>query len=141
MRRAPLAARQPVAQRPWETDSETVVPPPFALAAWVEARRTQLRQGRTLPLFGDGHPDGEFSVLVAGGAATSRTVGDGALPVETWLYQLEGSCMVKVGVSSPVVLESGCCCTLPKGCVANVVRAEGSVGLVISNNPAGNRTG
>ena len=45
----------------------SVIPDPFSLDDWIAEHEAELSEGKILDLF-PGHPDGEFSVQIAGGA-------------------------------------------------------------------------
>eukprot|EP00294_Goniomonas_avonlea_P001824 CAMPEP_0114560602 /NCGR_PEP_ID=MMETSP0114-20121206/11546_1 /TAXON_ID=31324 /ORGANISM="Goniomonas sp, Strain m" /LENGTH=290 /DNA_ID=CAMNT_0001746157 /DNA_START=6 /DNA_END=878 /DNA_ORIENTATION=+ len=123
-----------VADPPTKQDFETVVPEPFDLKPWIDQHRTQLNAGADLNLF-EGHPDREFRIRVIGGESTQT---------ETWkydtlLYQLEGAATVTVGTAAPAPLQQGECCVIPPNQEYTVQRAPGSVGLAITQDPAGNK--
>ena len=106
--RIPRSHVTPPGERPWEIDSDTIVPEPFDLAPWLDARRVQLTQGSgaQLPLFGDTHPDREFAVTVAGGgAAGTSTQRNTTAGREIWLYQLEGEAVICLKNGSPATLK------------------------------------
>ena len=132
-----------VDDRPWEIDSDTVVPDPIDFQSWIDAHSAELLerpQGAVMPLFGtpgDDHPDKEFDILVAGGGSsggTNRTVSNCR---ETWLYQYKGSAVVRSD-SEELLLEEGCCCTVTRGSEYSVDHEPGSIGLIVSCDPAGN---
>jgi len=126
---------EPVEARPVRQDLESEVPPPFSLADFLLAHEEALAQGQSLPLFGKGHPDGEFEVLVAGGPATQAAQ---SWSVETWLYQIRGAAEVKVE-GGTLALEEGCCCIVRPGVSFEVARPAGSAGLVVRQDPQGNK--
>mmetsp|Transcript_76845 Transcript_76845/g.232940 ORF Transcript_76845/g.232940 Transcript_76845/m.232940 type:complete len:581 (-) Transcript_76845:474-2216(-) len=125
----------PEEERPVRQDRETEVPPPFHLADFLLAHEANLARGKVLPLFGADHPDKEFKVLVAGGPGKQSGQHWSG---ETWLYQLRGSATVEVAGGS-LALEEGCCCIVKPNVPYSVVRAKGSAGLVVRQDPAGNK--
>jgi len=156
-----------VADRPWEIDEETSVPPPFDLQEWItkhhSAELLESDNGAVLRLFGEpgvDHPDKEFDVRVAGGGRKGskqqhkkKTTGDtnpGPGCLETWLYQYRGTATVHVEcddggdggggtTTTTLVVEEGYCCTIVAGSKSYVVdRDAGSVGLMVSCDPTGN---
>lgn len=132
--RVPRSNVTPVELRPWEIDSQTIVPDPFDLSGWISSHGAELAKGGVLRLFGENHPDKEFDVRVAGGGVTTEALQP---QPETWMYQHTGSAVVRCGEVA-VVLEEGCCCVLPAGSTYTVKRAAGSVGLIVSCDPLGN---
>lgn len=100
------------------------------------AHSQALGAGEELNLF-EGHPDREFCVLVCGG------VGDPSRwqvwRHETWLYQLEGDVYVSVDDMPPALLPAGSCVIVPAEARFSVTRPHGSVGLVVQNDPKGNK--
>mmetsp|Transcript_3074 Transcript_3074/g.7328 ORF Transcript_3074/g.7328 Transcript_3074/m.7328 type:complete len:325 (+) Transcript_3074:40-1014(+) len=124
------------ADRPWHQDTDTTVPDPFPFADFVAAHKAELDAGAALPLFSEDHPDNEFSVLVCGGGGNH----DGAVrwKHDTWLYQHTGT--AKVAVDGEVTeLAEGCCAVVPADTWYSVERAAGSVGLVVMQDPLGNK--
>lgn len=128
----------PETARPLRQDHGTKVPPPFFLEDFILAHTAQLEAGEVVPLFARDHPDGEFKVLVAGGGASQRSE---AWDGDTWLYQHRGRATVKIGegADSALELEEGCCCVVEPGTAYAIDRAAGSVGLVVQQDPLGNR--
>lgn len=135
---------------PTVVDTEIVVPEPFYMDAWIREHREQLESGRVLNLF-EGHPDGEFKVLVAG-----RNDHEGVdklvqqwWPHETWLYQMEGhtddpAVLVVYSddgkrISKEVRLAKGDCCVVPAKTRFVVRRPTRSLGLIVFNNPLANK--
>jgi len=121
--------------KPFEIDSETEVPEPFVLKDWIEARRKQLSEGADLNLF-EGHPDGEFTVRVVGGPSTQAA----CFEYETFFFQLEGEVTLVVsGRDQEVDLKADDCFVVDSGTEYVAKRKEGSVGLVVTQNPMGNK--
>jgi 3-hydroxyanthranilate 3,4-dioxygenase len=118
---------------PLVQDTTTVVPPPFSLQGWLDERAAALAAGEALDLFA-GHPDGEFSVRVAGGPSVQRT----QWQHETWLYQLHGGASVEMG-GQTTELADGACVIVPAGVEYSVARPAGSIGMVVTNDPKGNK--
>ena len=119
---------------PLVQDVTTAVPPPFSLARWLEAHSEALEGGGTLDLF-EGHPDREFSVRVAGGAGEQRAQ---RWKHETFLLQLRGDAALRVG-REETALREGACVVVPAGAEYSVARPAGSRGLVVTNDPLGNK--
>ena len=119
---------------PLVQDTQTVVPPPFSLARWLEGNATQLAAGASIDLF-EGHPDGEFRVQVAGGASEQRLRWEH----ETWLYQLRGGATVEhLDGRVMATLREGDCVVVPADVDFSVHRPSGSIGMVVQNKPRGN---
>ena len=131
-----------LATPPLQQDVTTVVPPPFNLQRWLEAHAAELDAGASLDLF-DGHPDGEFGVRVVGGASEQL---EQAWRHETWLYQIRGEAEVRVEAGDDgsaegavATLREGACAVVPAQRRYSVRRAAGSRGLVVTNDPMGNK--
>ena len=133
------------ASRPFVQDCDTVVPDPFSLQRWLDDHRAQLDAGECLDLFhADGeHPDKEFKVLVCGGGI------DGSMQAcaegwsgDTWFYQIKGSAVVSLNgadeTNSQQLLE-GVSGIVAPNTPYTVKRAPGSIGLVVTNDPKGNK--
>jgi hypothetical protein len=120
---------------PLVQDVTTEVPAPFSLTGWIDDHRAALAGGASLPLF-EGHPDGEFGIRIVGGPLREA---DAASPNEIALYQLEGDATVSVEGAAPTPLKAGSCCVVGSGKAFVVERAAGSVGMVITNDPKGNK--
>jgi 3-hydroxyanthranilate 3,4-dioxygenase len=124
------------AARPWPQDVESVVPDPFPFADFVAAHEAELAAGGTLSLFPDDHPDREFSVVVCGGGQEgTQTV---RWKHDTWLYQYRGTADVSVDGKVTTLSEGGCA-VVPAGTWYSAARQPGSVGLVVMQDPTGNR--
>lgn len=131
------SATSVIAAPPLVQDCSTVVPPPFNLNRWLGERAEALDAGATLNLF-EGHPDGEFRVLVAGGTTVQLAQ---QWVHETYLHQLVGQATVSVGVER-LTLQEGACLIVPPGVEYSVSRPDASSrGLVVTNDPAGNKSG
>jgi 3-hydroxyanthranilate 3,4-dioxygenase len=128
------SATSVVASPPLTQDTTTVVPAPFSLQGWLDAHADELAAGASLNLF-EGHPDGEFDVRVVGGASVQRPA---AWRHETWLHQLRGDAAISMS-GGTVQLDEGACVVVPGGVEYTVERAAGSLGLVVTNDPAGNK--
>eukprot|EP00929_Paragymnodinium_shiwhaense_P026420 TRINITY_DN15724_c0_g1_i1.p1 TRINITY_DN15724_c0_g1~~TRINITY_DN15724_c0_g1_i1.p1 ORF type:complete len:341 (+),score=70.59 TRINITY_DN15724_c0_g1_i1:77-1099(+) len=128
----------PDEDRPIQQDRETEVPPPFYLADLLFANAKQLEAGQSVPLFGTDHPDDEFqeSCLVGGKSTQKNQIFD----VDTYLYQVKGSASIKVATGS-FDLAEGCCCIVRAGETFDVSRPKGSIGMVVRQDPTGNKTG
>eukprot|EP00928_Gymnodinium_smaydae_P060442 TRINITY_DN4409_c0_g1_i1.p1 TRINITY_DN4409_c0_g1~~TRINITY_DN4409_c0_g1_i1.p1 ORF type:complete len:351 (+),score=70.62 TRINITY_DN4409_c0_g1_i1:62-1054(+) len=121
---------------PLRQDETTVVPSPFRLADWLSANADALDRGEVLNLF-EGHPDREFKVLVAGGGSKQQIA---PWEHETWLYQLSGHADVTATSSGETVrLQEGSCLVVPAALELAVDRPAGSRGLVVRNDPSGNK--
>eukprot|EP00656_Telonema_subtile_P029470 TRINITY_DN32603_c0_g1_i2.p1 TRINITY_DN32603_c0_g1~~TRINITY_DN32603_c0_g1_i2.p1 ORF type:complete len:327 (+),score=70.09 TRINITY_DN32603_c0_g1_i2:59-1039(+) len=127
------SASSVVEHPPFPQDTETEVPEPFNLQDWVAANEEALAAGASLNLF-EGHPDNEFRVLVIGGGSAQSE----QFEYETWFYQLRGSAAMTVAGDS-VELSEGSCYIVPAGVPYEVQRPEGSLGLVVTQDPRGNR--
>ena len=121
-------------QPPLTQDTTTVVPPPFNLDGWLERHAAELDSGTSLNLFG-GHPDSEFDVRVVGGASTQAGQ---RWQHETFLLQLRGEARVELGAEC-VPMAEGACLVVPANREYAVTRAPGSRGLVVTNDPRGNK--
>merc|ERR1711879_1137310 len=102
--------------------------------------RQVLDEGGDLNLFGGDHPDGEFEVRVAGG----ESVKYGWFPYQTFFYQLEGQAVIEVEEKpafkpEPITLVEGSCFVVDCGVRYKICRSKGSIGMVVTNNPAGNK--
>eukprot|EP00940_MAST-03C_sp_MAST-3C-sp2_P002718 g2718.t1 len=130
---------------PTIVDSYTEVPDPFSFSKWVRNNREALDSGKVLNLF-EGHPDREFSVLVAG---ENRRPPIRQWRHETWLYQVEGTATLSIlpkdghedgrSVGEKTQMEKGDCCIVPAGCRFSIDRGPGSIGIVLFNDPLGNK--
>jgi len=120
---------------PFQQDVETEVPEPFSLSEWVEAHAAELGEGKVLNLF-EGHPDREFSVKIAGGESTQST----QFEYETWLYQLKGSATLTIASQEPLQISEGDCMLVRAGQSYEVQRPAASIGMVVTQDPRGNRT-
>ncbi|EOD11614.1 hypothetical protein EMIHUDRAFT_214467 [Emiliania huxleyi CCMP1516] len=137
------SATSVLASPPLKQDVATVVPPPFRrLAAsgmrldeWLEERSALLDAGATLPLFGESHPDKEFGIFVAGGPVEHNA----AWRHETWLLQLRGEARVSLRGGEEATLSEGSCLVVPAKTEYTVRREAGSRGLVVTNDPNGNK--
>lgn len=129
------AAVFPEKDRPVVQNRVSEVPVPFLFEDFLLAHAEQLAEGEALPLMGPDHPDREFEILVVGGRSEQR----GQLSAnETWLYQHRGTAHVAVG-GGTLTLGEGCCCVVQSGTSYDVSRCEGSVGLVVRQDPEGNK--
>jgi len=131
---------------PLAQDTTTVVPPPFNLDRWIERHSATLDGGVALPLF-DNHPDREFDVRVVGGPGVQH---EQRWQHETFLMQLRGDALIDLSLPSPaaatttysterVPLPEGSCFIVPPKCTYTVHREAGSRGLVVINDPSGNK--
>lgn len=120
------------ADPPLQQDTTTLAPPPFRLSDWLNDHTEVLNGGGSLDLF-EGHPDGEFSVRIVGGASKTSSV----WRHETFLYQLSGSAQLHAAGES-LELTEGSCTIVPAKTEYSVVRPHGSRGMVVTNDPKGN---
>ena len=127
-------AESVVAEPPLVQDTTTRVPPPFNLQSWLDANAAALDAGEALNLF-EGHPDGEFRVLVVGGPSEQSRV---SWKHESWLYQLSGQATLEMG-GRALTLEEGAAVVVPAQTEYSVRRAPGSRGFVVTNDPLGNK--
>eukprot|EP00908_Phaeocystis_cordata_P008463 Transcript_1914.p3 GENE.Transcript_1914~~Transcript_1914.p3 ORF type:complete len:196 (-),score=58.36 Transcript_1914:30-617(-) len=132
--RTPSASSVPAAP-PLRQDVTTVVPPPFNLQRWLARHAAALDAGASLDLF-EGHPDREFRVRVVGGASEQRGQ---AWRHESWLHQLRGEATVTLRGEPALTLAEGACMVVPAEREYSVTRAAGSRGLVVTNDPLGNK--
>jgi len=123
-------------QRPVSQDKETEIPEPFSFQGFLSANAEKLAAGESVHLMGFDHPDKEFEVLVIGGR--SEQSGQKADRMETWFYQLKGTAHIAVP-GGTLALNEGCCCIVTPGTSFDVARAAGSIGMVIRQNPDGNK--
>lgn len=121
-------------QPPLVQDTTTIVPPPFNLNRWLERHEAELHAGAALDLF-TGHPDGEFDVRVIGGPSVQSNQ---RWHHETFLLQLRGAAHVKLGAEQ-VPMAEGSCLVVPAGGEYMVTREAGTVGMVVTNDPLGNK--
>lgn len=126
-----------IADPPVKQDVTTKVPDPFNLNDWLEKNKEALSNGEALNLFGDTHPDKEFKVLVVGGQSKQEKQ---CWKHDTWLFQVRGTATVSiVGKDEVQVLNEKCCGIIPPNTEYSVVRDEGSIGFVVTNDPVGNK--
>jgi len=122
-------------EKPFEIDLETEVPDPFKLDDFLEAHKVDLAAGSDLNLF-EGHPDGEFSVRAIGGPSEQTA----SFEYETFFFQLHGEISICVaGREGEVVLADQGCFVVDANTKYTVKRKEGSIGLVVTQDPRGNR--
>mmetsp|Transcript_52432 Transcript_52432/g.111729 ORF Transcript_52432/g.111729 Transcript_52432/m.111729 type:complete len:320 (+) Transcript_52432:315-1274(+) len=122
-------------EKPFEVDSETEVPDPFVLEDFLEAHKAELAAGGDLNLF-KGHPDGETTVRVQGGVSEHSETS----PYETFLYQLKGQSSILIeGRNGEVELEEQSCFIVDANTKYTIKRKEGSIGLLVRQDPTGNR--
>jgi 3-hydroxyanthranilate 3,4-dioxygenase len=130
--------------RPVVEDTTTIVPDPFDLEEWIAAHAAQLDAGESISLFGPDHPDKEFNVQVVGGGAAGSVQECAGWAGDTWVFQLRGNAAVSINgadaTNSQQLLErvGG---VVPPNTPYAVTRAPGSVGLVVTNDPRGNKKG
>ena len=85
-------------------------------------------------MFPADHPDGEIKVLVVGGESSQTT----KWKHETWLWQLRGSAVVTTASGEKAVLSPNDCVVITSDDEYTVTRSKGSIGLVVTQDPAGN---
>jgi len=118
-----------------EQDMTTEVPEPFLLKEWIESHAKELEAGASLNLF-EGHPDKEFDVRIVGGGSTQSSV----FQHETFFHQLRGEATIDVkGRADAVTLQEDSCFVVDSGVPYTVRRSPGSVGLVVTQDPLGNK--
>lgn len=123
------------AESPFVQDVSTAVPDPFDLQSWLDRHHDQLAAGADLCLF-PGHPDKEFNVRIIGGESTQS----GVFPYETFFYQLRGEATIQLeGQDSPFVLPQDGCYVVDSGVPYVVRRTVGSIGMVVTQDPLGNK--
>lgn len=116
-------------------DTETDVPPPFKLADFLKTNADAIAQGQALNLF-EGHPDKEFSIQIIGGGYNGEV--DVSFGYETWIYQLTGDIKIKTGDTTVTVSEQACV-TIHPNTVYSVDRPQGTVGMVVKQDPTKNK--
>lgn len=121
--------------RPVRQDTTTEVPPPFLLSDFLVANEAKLASGEALKLFGEDHPDKEFCIMIVGGASEQRAC---TWRHETWLYQLRGSARVTTE-DGALDLDEGCCVVVKPDVRYDVMREDGSIGMVVTQDPEGNK--
>jgi 3-hydroxyanthranilate 3,4-dioxygenase len=125
----------PEDERPSRQDVTTVVPAPFSFRDFLSANKDKLDSGEMLSLFGHEHPDKEFKVMVAGGPTEQKGI---STKGDTWLYQIQGCAHVAVQ-GGTLTLQEGCCCIVDPNVSYDVVRPNGSIGLVVQQDARGNK--
>jgi len=123
------------ADRPVRQDVQTEVPAPFFLEDLLMASAEKLAAGKAVSLLGNSHPDREFQAHAVGGPSEQRGQ---TSALETWLYQIRGTAHIAMD-SGTLALTEGCCCIVEAGKSFDVVRSAGSVGLIIRQDPKGNK--
>jgi 3-hydroxyanthranilate 3,4-dioxygenase len=118
---------------PFQQDTETSVPDPFSFPQWISDHKERLMKGEVLDLFPN-HPDKEFRIRIAGGQSSQTT----SFPHETWLYQLEGQITVIIDNQSVTIKENDSM-IVPPNKQYTVNRSHGSIGMIITQDPAGNK--
>jgi len=118
---------------PLKQDMVTSIPDPFSLSDWLSENASELSAGNSLDLFGR-HPDKEFHLKIIGGPSCQRTT----YKYETWFYQLKGDIKIIVEGQSDT-LKEGECCIVSSGKEYTVERTPESIGMVIMQDPMGNK--
>lgn len=122
-------------EKSFAQDMTTDVPEPFDLKDWIKAHQEELDAGAVLNLF-DGHPDKEFNVRIIGGGSTQSEV----FGHETFFYQLKGEAVVEVdGRAESVTVPEDGCFVVDSGVPYTVGRPAGSLGMVVQQDPVGNK--
>lgn len=126
-------------------DVVTKVPDPFNLQDWLTSHKAELDSGAALNLF-EGHPDREFKVQVIGGESEQSRMSTGDESVvnrfqyETFFHQLRGDMKLEVdGKTEPVIIPEDGCFVVGAGVRYKAIRPAGSLGLVVENDPKGNK--
>jgi len=119
---------------PLKQDVTSKLPAPFSLTSFIEEHKSSLSRGEEVNLFPN-HPDKEFSIKLIGGKSQQQRQ---QIKDETWLYQLKGDIEVEVQ-GKKEALKEGECGIIPPNIVYSVYRSEDSIGMVLSNNPLGNK--
>lgn len=124
-----------VEQGPFQMNTDIEVPDPIDFGAWLEANRQQLAAGGDLTPF-PGHPDGEFSIRVIGGPSKQTA----SFAHETFFYQVAGEVTLSAaGREGQIAIDQGSCLVVDSGVQYSVTRPAGSIGLVITQDPMGNK--
>jgi len=138
-----VPGKEVLAVPPVLVNTTTAVPEPFYLAPWIDERRAQLSTGAEINLFGEDHPDGEFRVSIVGGSSDEWKRGASVRGMETWVYVIEGEVSVTVNDGrdggGPQKLTKDMCCIVPAGVKWGMDRGVGSISMVVTNDPAGNK--
>ena len=124
-------------KKPINDDPSVTVPAPFDLAEWIGAHEGEFQRGATVSLFGDNHPDKEFSVFVSSETGNKLR----AATHEVFMYQLRGSVEVTNELDSKHhTMHHSACFVLPVGSAWTVTkRSDASLTLVLYCNPFGNK--
>lgn len=125
-----------VEQGPFGMRTDIDVPDPIDFKAWLEANGAALAKGQALNVF-PGHPDGEFSVQAMGGPSEQTS----SFVQETFFYQVAGETTLTVkGREGEVLLKPGSCFIVDCGVEYMAKRPPGSIGLVVTQDPMGNKS-
>eukprot|EP00298_Acanthocystis_sp_HF-20_P011919 c19635_g1_i1.p1 GENE.c19635_g1_i1~~c19635_g1_i1.p1 ORF type:complete len:309 (-),score=127.52 c19635_g1_i1:950-1849(-) len=116
--------------RPIKQDTTSSVPDPFNFSDFLQTHKETLANGGSVKLFGDDHPDKEFSINVIGGKSTQENQSS---KYETWIYQHKGSATIETNKGNVTVQEGSCCIILPN-VQYNMNRDVDSIGLVVIQN-------
>jgi len=123
------------ADRPWPIDHGTDVPAPFLFDDFLAEHAAALKDGACISLFGADHPDKEFDINVYSGPFASNDRGS---KWETWFYMYKGSADVTTEHET-LHIADGCCAVMVANTKHSVSWAEGSIGLVVIQDPTGNK--
>jgi len=125
-----------VASPPFVANGDITVPDPIDLQPWLDAHAAELRSGAVIPLFPSEHPDKEIGVRVCGGPATQKNV---LWEFETLLWQLKGSCRVKLADRDEwTTVGEGQLAVVACNTTFTVEREADSIGWWITQDPCGN---
>ena len=129
----------------FDVDETTEVPNPFNLMEWIENNEDLLHENPHVDLFNTDqpHPDKEFSVLISKNCGEDEIAKDyEPWKGDTWVYQIEGHCLVTLNdndrTNSQQLLK-GWSGVVPPNTHFTISRENGSIGMVVRNNPEGNK--
>lgn len=118
-------------------DLRSQVPAPFSLSAWCEAHTDQFAAGATIALFGNEHPDKEFSVLISSECDFAIRESN----YEIFIYQISGEATIVQDNSreEQVLHTSACFVIAPDASYRVTSRVGKSLTLILYCNPLGNK--
>lgn len=117
-------------------DVDSVVPAPFNLKQWCRLREAAFQQGVTLSLFGDTHPDQEFSIQVSSEEGLV-VVSD---KCEVFLHQLAGQVDLSCQTGGVMNLPESSCFVVPRSTEVTLTnRTSDSLTLILYCDPLGNK--
>jgi len=134
--RVPTAASVP--SNPLVVSREDIeLPDPFHLGDFVRAHEVELQQPDSKVVLFPDHVDKEFSISLCGPTTSlnrSSTPG-----LETFIYQVEGSCEIHLDNDQSITVTRDACFVIGAGMTYRCTRDTGSVSMVVTQNPKGNK--